>query len=386
METKLFRNRLRQIAPVALTAAMLSTPSLGRTIAVPPPPGPPPKVQVALLLDTSSSMNGLINQAKAELWSVVNRMSKAHKGNVATTVEVALYEYGKSSIPAGEGYLRMISPLTTDLDGISEKLFALTTNGGQEYAGMVIQNATEGLAWSANRGDYKAIFIAGNEPFTQGPIGYQHAIATAVGRGIVVNTIHCGNESAGVNGKWAHGASLGRGTFLTINHNASTIQIATPYDAEIQKLSAKINSTYVGYGKDGKRKMARQRTQDANAATMGASSGVARAVTKSGGAYKNSQWDLVDAESEGAVSVEDMDEAALPAEMKPMNKSQRKAYVAGKSKERKRLQAKVAKLAKKRDLYLKKQRKASASEATLDKAMLNAIGTQMRRQGYEFAQ
>ena len=42
---------------------------------------------------------------------------------------VALYEYGKDSIPASEGYLRQILPLTDDLDEVSKQLFALTTNG-----------------------------------------------------------------------------------------------------------------------------------------------------------------------------------------------------------------------------------------------------------------
>jgi len=60
----------------------------------------------------------------------------------------------------------MVLPLTTDLDKVSEQLFALTTRGGQEYCGMVIQHAADGLAWTPSASDLKAIFIAGNEPFT----------------------------------------------------------------------------------------------------------------------------------------------------------------------------------------------------------------------------
>ena len=32
-------------------------------------------IKVALLLDTSNSMDGLINQAKAQLWEIVNELS-----------------------------------------------------------------------------------------------------------------------------------------------------------------------------------------------------------------------------------------------------------------------------------------------------------------------
>ena len=37
-------------------------------------------VQIALLLDTSNSMDGLINQAKSQLWDIVNEFSLAKCG------------------------------------------------------------------------------------------------------------------------------------------------------------------------------------------------------------------------------------------------------------------------------------------------------------------
>jgi hypothetical protein len=107
-------------------------------------------VQMAILLDTSGSMEGLIEQAKTQLWKIVNEMALAKKSGQTPKLEVALYEYGKSSIPASEGYLRMIVPLSVDLDRISEELFKLKTNGGSEYCGKVIQSASRELRWSKN--------------------------------------------------------------------------------------------------------------------------------------------------------------------------------------------------------------------------------------------
>ena len=92
-----------------------------------------PLIQMAILLDTSGSMSGLIDQARAELWSIVNEFIAARKEGKAPEFQVALYEYGKSSVPKETGYIRLIVPFTTDLDKISEELFALTTNGGDEY-------------------------------------------------------------------------------------------------------------------------------------------------------------------------------------------------------------------------------------------------------------
>ena len=109
------------------------------------------RIQLAILLDTSSSMDGLINQAKSQLWNIVNELSRARRNNNPTQLEVAIYEYGNNSLSSGEGYIRMITPLTTDLDKISEELFKLSTNGGSEYCGQVIDNASRDLAWSGTR-------------------------------------------------------------------------------------------------------------------------------------------------------------------------------------------------------------------------------------------
>ena len=64
------------------------------------------------------------------------------------------------------------------------------------------------MNWSKETNGYKAIFIAGNEPFTQGPVDYHQACKRAIERGIVVNTIHCGSSAEGVQGKWQDAAHL----------------------------------------------------------------------------------------------------------------------------------------------------------------------------------
>ena len=51
-------------------------------------------IKVALLLDTSNSMDGLIDQAKAQLWEIVNELSYAKCHNNKPNLQIALYEYG----------------------------------------------------------------------------------------------------------------------------------------------------------------------------------------------------------------------------------------------------------------------------------------------------
>src|SRR5688572_27352170 len=54
-----------------------------------------PKIQVAILLDVSNSMDGLIEQAKAQLWNMVSVMGKATCNDAVPNIEIALYEYGR---------------------------------------------------------------------------------------------------------------------------------------------------------------------------------------------------------------------------------------------------------------------------------------------------
>ena len=91
------------------------------------------RIQVAILLDTSSRMDGLIEQAKSRLWNIVNTLSTLKYGGETPQIEIALYEYGNYRLRGSDNYIRQVTPLTTDLDLISEKLFSLTTYGGLEY-------------------------------------------------------------------------------------------------------------------------------------------------------------------------------------------------------------------------------------------------------------
>jgi hypothetical protein len=332
-----------------------------------------PRVQIALLLDTSSSMDGLLEQAKRQLWTVVNAFQNARRDGKSAQLEIALYEYGNDGLSAEGGYIRQILPLTTDLDKVSEQLFALKTNGGSEYCGQVIQKATQQLKWSAEKKDLKVIYIAGNEEFDQGPVNYAKAIGAAKEKGIVVNTIHCG----GVDALWAKGAKLAGGQSFSIDHNQAVAHVAAPQDDEIAKLGVELNKTYLGYGSTGKEAKMRQQAQDMNASGSMASA-TSRAVSKSSRLYDNSGWDLVDGVKKGKVKVEALKEEELPEELKGKSVEERKAIVAAQEKKRADIQARIQQLNQERGKYIAEQQKAQTAEAgvTLDKAILDSVKTQ----------
>ena len=310
------------------------------------------KIQVAILLDTSSSMDGLIEQAKSRLWNIVNALTTLRFNGKTPEIQIALYEYGNDYIKASDDYVRLVAPLTTDLDLISEKLFALTTNGGSEYCGTVIDKASKQLKWSTNKSDIHLVYIAGNEPFTQGEISYKEAISDALRKNITVNTIHCGDIEAGIKGQWKDGAKIGNGKFFNIDHNAQIQYVATPYDSRIDECNIRLNATYISYGREGEAKRMNQAAQDENAASISSANKTERTVSKAQSAYKNESWDLVDLTSENEQALSDIKQSELPKELQGKSEAEIKVHVAQKKEERATIQKEIESLAKQRQAYI----------------------------------
>ena len=345
-----------------------------------------PRIQIAILLDTSGSMSGLIDQAKTHLWKVVNEFATAEREGMKPEFQVALYEYGKDSIPAAEGYLRMIVPMTDDLDKVSEELFVLKTNGGSEFCGKVIKAATESLAWSPSTKDLKVIFIAGNEAFTQGDVDYKVACKGAITKGIVVNTIFCGQHSEGINTNWKDGATLADGSYLSINQNKQVAGIAAPQDQEIAKLGAALNSTYIAFGAEGAKNQMRQLEQDKNALAAAPASNVQRQITKSSGFYKNTSWDLVDAMKDKKVDLAKLKKEQLPENMQKMSEEEQKTYVKEMAEKRTGIQKQIQELseARKKHVAVEMKKRAEKGEDTLDAAMIKTVREQASKKNFQF--
>jgi len=254
----------------------------------------PPRVQMAILLDTSNSMDGLIEQTKSQLWRIANDLAYSTRNGQRPVLEVALYEYGNNGISAGENYVRQILPFTRDLNVVSQRLFGLRTWGGEEYCGAVIKDAVNGLNWDSDADVYKVIFIAGNEPFTQGPIFFRNSIRQATRKGINVNTIFCGAYAEGMQTSWYDGAVAGHGSYLNIDQNRSVVAVPTPYDDEIARLGNDMNGTYVPYGMEGESAMRAQDAADRLAVPMAKQGTVTeRALFKGTAQYSQNNWDVV---------------------------------------------------------------------------------------------
>lgn len=370
--------------PLQAWATSVDSQARDKVLVKKPPTAIVPRIQLAILLDTSNSMDGLIDQTRNQLWQAVNEFSRLKRNGVAPSLEVAVYEYGNDGLSPRKGYIRQVTPLTRELDQVSEALFSLKTNGGSEYCGYAIKTAVTQLRWSTSAHDIKAIFIAGNEPFTQGPVPFKSAIIAAKNKGIVVHTIHAGNYAEGAQSGWRQGAILAGGNYMSIDADQKIVHIVAPQDKKIDELNSRLNKTYIPYGSQGERKVRRQLEQDAKSKAVSIGLLAKRARSKASSFYNNANWDLCDAVESGAITLNKLAPKDLPAEMKTMNKDQQVRYVEGKTKERKHLQKQIAELSGKRDAYVAAQRKKAAADLghTINDALTDAIRAQGKMKGF----
>ena len=356
----------------ALTLSILSFPTKAFAKA---------KIQMAILLDSSNSMDGLIDQTRTQLWQIVNYLTKVTKDGEVPELEVALYHYGNDNIPSSEGYVRLLTGFTPELDLVSEKLFSIQTRGGQEYAGWVMRSAMQELNWSKDKEDFRVVFIAGNEPFDQGPILWRDAVNLAVKGDTLVNTIYCGSAENQERQLWASGADLAKGSHFNINQNEKVVFIKSPYDEQIATWNTKLNQTYIPYGAEGEVGQRRQAIEDSNSGVNLAMRGNSKASEY----YNNASWDLIDALDQGRVTLDKLSDEALPPAMRGMTLAQKQEYVAIKKAERETIQKTIRDLYQKRSEYVEKQRQLTAKkgENTLDSVIIQSLGRQLAAKGFK---
>src|SRR5262245_2613421 len=364
-------------AGLCLAVALTFLPALQAAPPIPVPDKGRP-VDVVLCLDTSNSMDGLIDSAKRKLWAIVNDLAKI---DPAPTLRVALFSYGNDTYDAKKGWVRKDLDLTGDLDEVYKQLYALKTKGGTEFVARVSRDALAELKWTDDKDALRLMFVCGNEPATQDKeVQLDSVAAEAKAKGVVINTIYCGPANHPEVEGWRHFATLAGGKYANINQDRTEAAIKTPFDDEIQKLSVKINDTCCWYGPKGQAAAANQVAQDKNADKAGRDVATERGVTKAGKLYCNAEADLIDRLlTDKEFDIKKIKDEDLPEELKKLKVEEREAYLKKKAAERAEIQKKVAELSAQRARYIEEERKKQPkSEA--DRAFDEALRAMLKEQ------
>ena len=352
------------------------------------------ELEMVFVLDTTGSMGGLIEGAKQKIWSIVNDVMKtpAHP-----KVRIGLVAYRDH----GDAYVTKTLPLTDDLDKVYSTLMEYQAQGGGDTPEDVRQALADGVhktGWSP-RGPQRAqiLFLVGDAPphddYSQEPDTLT-STAEAVKSGIIVNTIECGGaEDTRV--AWQKICARGEGQFFQIAQDGGVQAIATPFDAPLSRLGAKVGSTYLAYGGGGMGgggrsfragKAAAQSSLEAGIsarAPMGAQAD--RAVNKAINSRSYDDSDLLQGVENGTIKLETLKADDLPDAFKKLSPEERKKEVAKRLAERKTLRTEILTLTKKRDAFISEARKKQGGGKTaFDSAVSSAIRSQAARRGIKF--
>lgn len=383
--------KLIGIALFGLTAAsVVLYPALS---SVNPPVNPPsidyvrphitierPKVEVVFVLDTTSSMSGLIDAAKEKIWSIASSMASAQQ---APDIHMGLVAFRDR----GDAYITKVVDLSQDLDSMYATLIDFKAEGGgdgPESVNQALHDAVHSISWSQDPNSYKVIFLVGDAPphmDYQNDVKFPQTLSVAASKGIVVNAIQCG-QHVETQQIWQMIASSANGEYFNVAQDGNAVAIATPFDEEIAALSEELDETRLFFGSPEEKVKHRKKIAATSKlhAQSSAQSRARRAVynaTAAGESNLLGESDLVSAVESGRIDVTEIEREVLPESLQTLSKDELADVVTDTSQKRGELSRQIKELAAKRQSYLEEQVDASgAAENTLDHKIYQAVRAQ----------
>jgi len=348
-----------------------------------------PHVEVAFVLDTTGSMGGLIQAAKEKIWAIANTLASAKP---APDIKMGLVGYRDR----GDVYVTKLTDLTDDLDAVYEELMRFQADGGgdsPESVNQALNEAVTKINWSKDEKAYKVIFLVGDCPphmDYSDDVKYPVTCQTAAKAGIIVNTIQCGSD-ASTEPIWKDIAGKAEGRYFRVEQSGGAILASTPFDAELAELSKELEGTRIFYGDADAMEEARGREEVAGKIHAGASvtAKASRAVflaSKPGESSLTGGHELGKDVADGRVNLAELKDEELPEELRKMSPEERKKFVAEKMDKRKDVQARIEKLAAKRQALIEEQVRKSALQGkkSLDFAIFDCIKEQADKKGIAY--
>lgn len=341
------------------------------------------KVEVVFVVDTTGSMSGLIEGAKKKIWSIANMIIDQYPN---AEIKFGLVGYRD----LGDAYVTKHFSLTTDVQSIYAQLLQFEAEGGgdtPESVNEALDVAVTKLGWSDKR-QVKAdrvLFLVGDAPphmdYKQDR-KYKEVIGEAVQKGIIVNTVQCG-DMASTTKIWKEMAKLGKGEYLPIPQDGGRVRvIETPYDEQIIIIQRKLNVTVVPYGSRARQSEVQSKAKMYEDAPKAAALDMSSYVSKADGGKSvvTGSGDLVADFNDGKVKLDKVPEAELPDELQKMSPAERETFVNEKTAERDALSKELAGLVQQRDAYVRdEEKKAPTTPAdSFDTGVKKTLEMQMK--------
>ncbi len=373
---------LAGLAALPALAASPNEPARQRPAAGQQQPAPRATIELLFVLDTTGSMGGMLEGAKARIWGIVNDVLQ-QQGNAGVSIRVGLVAYRDR----GDTYVTKITPLSDNLDKVYAELMSFRPEGGgdtPEDVRSAMADALRAGGWSApGPRTSQVMFLVGDAPPHD---DYRNVASTTASareasrRGIIVNAIQCGND-ADTSVAWRNVAQYGGGEYFAIAQDGGVDVVVTPYDQELARLGEQIGGTYMAYGRGDERKArqsAQMRMESQVAAAAPAPAKADRALNKALNDKAYDESDLVQKAAAGSVALPSIAEAELPDALRALAPAQRQAALDKAVAERKALREKIVVLSRQRDAYLAERRSKKGAKTGFDAAVSSALARQIK--------
>ncbi|GMU44207.1 MAG: VWA domain-containing protein [Xanthomonadales bacterium] len=366
------------VAPVAAIGPPATIPANGQR----------PLVEVVFALDTTGSMGGLIDAAKENIWSIARTMASAQP---QPEIRVGLVAFRDR----GDDYLTRVIPLSDDLDSVYAQLMDFQAAGGgdgPEAVNDALHAAVHEIQWSREPGAYQVVFLVGDAPAHMDypdDVKYPETIKAAVARGIIVNTIQAGDASE-TREEWLQIAALAQGAHFRVGQQGDAVAVATPFDADMAKLSKELDETRLYYGDREAQaraagKLAATDKLNEAASTASLARRAAFNVSASGARNLAGDHELVEDLAQGRVDLAGLEEQELPPALQGLSTEDRRNRVDELHGKREALKRDIAALSVQREKYIEGELAKDADVAqSLDHQIFRAVREQAAKKGLEY--
>ena len=362
----------------------LAPTGLAPTVQAPVSDGQRPVIELVFAIDTTGSMSGLLEGAKAKVWSIVDQFAS---GQPRPEIRVGLVAYRDR----GDDYVTKVVPLSDDLDAVWAALLELQAGGGgdgPESVNQAVYEAVTAMQWTARAPEgppiYRALFVVGDAPphiDYAGDVPYATSVAQAVQQGIGVHAVQCGS-SADAREHFEEIARLGGGAYLPIAQDGGMAQVETPMDAELAALNRELAGTALAWGSVEEQAELGGKLARALGADSALSAARGSYLSKGGGRVNSGRKDLVAAVADGEVAVADVAVSELPPPLQAMSVAEREATVAAHAARRRELQARVATVVTERDRWLAQESRRGGTADAFDARVQAEVIGDLKALGY----
>ena len=272
-------------------------------------------VDIVFTMDLSASTNGLVDDLRDKIWDMNNQLSRLRP---SPDVRFAVVGFSRPSFGADNQYVKVLVPLTSDVDFLASELYKIRPNieKGDQFVGAAIRASLELLDWSKADNAVRQIFLVGNGSVGLGAFNFRESYELAIKKGINVQSFYCHSSLRAKDFPgWKEIAKQTGGNAVDIKIHKRMVDYSSVENFDrLKQLARELSSTYIYYGKNGSDRYKAMLNNDKNALASGKGTFEAMLYNKisDNNQGKQNEWDLVDLIKSRSGKLNQVDPKTLP--------------------------------------------------------------------------